>query len=87
MTLTETKLVERLKEWYGLAIEPSAQKQWRQRAAKSLRFYDGTGQWSETLKMTLEGQGRPALTIKGGLDPCERTEHTPSRRPSWAACP
>ena len=63
MTPSEDKLVSRLREWYGLAIEPSSQKQWRQRAAKALRFYDGTGQWSETLKMTLEGQGKPALTI------------------------
>jgi len=63
MTETENKLVSKLREWYAAAIEPSAQKGWRERAAKALRFYDGTGQWNESVKIMLESQGKPALTI------------------------
>jgi len=63
MTITETKLVEKLHEWYRAAADPSQGNEWRKRAAKCLRFYDGTGQWSETVKMLLNEQNRPALTI------------------------
>ncbi len=62
-TVSETKLVEKLKEWYTAAADPNAGKEWRDRAAKCLRFYDGTGQWSETVRMLLAEQNRPALTI------------------------
>lgn len=62
-TDTETELVERLKEWYLAAADHSANREWRQRAAKSLRFYNGSGQWDESVKMLLESQQRPALTI------------------------
>ena len=63
MSITETKLVSRLREWYQAAADPSQAKKWRKRAAKCLRFYDGTGQWTETVKMLLAEQNRPALTI------------------------
>jgi len=63
MTITETKLVEKLHEWYRAAADPSQGNKWRSRAAKCLRFYDGTGQWSESVKMLLTEQNRPALTI------------------------
>ena len=62
-TETETKLVERLKEWYMSAADSSTNRAWRQRAAKCLRFYNGSGQWDESVKMLLASQGRPALTI------------------------
>ena len=60
---TETKLVEKLKEWYLAAADTSTNREWRQRAAKCLRFYNGSGQWDESVKMLLESQQRPALTI------------------------
>ena len=63
MTITETKLIEKLHDWYRAAADPSQGKEWRRRAAKCLRFYDGTGQWSEAVKMLLVQQNRPALTI------------------------
>ena len=63
MTETETKLVDRLKEWYLAAADSSTNRSWRQRAPKCLRFYNGSGQWDESVKMLLESQGRPALTI------------------------
>jgi len=63
MTITETKLIEKLHDWYRAAADPSQGKEWRKRAAKCLRFYDGTGQWSEAVKMLLAQQNRPALTI------------------------
>jgi hypothetical protein len=62
-TDTETKLVEKLKEWYLAAADTSANRDWRQRAAKCLRVYNGSGQWDESVKMLLESQSRPALTI------------------------
>jgi len=63
MTDTETKLVAKLKEWYLAAADSSTNRDWRKRAAKCLRFYNGSGQWDESVKMLLESQERPALTI------------------------
>jgi len=63
MNDTETKLVERLKEWYLAAADASTNRAWRQRAAKCLRFYNGSGQWDESVKMLLASQQRPSLTI------------------------
>lgn len=63
MTTTETKLVERLKEWYLAAADTTTNREWRQRAAKCLRFYNGSGQWDESVKMLLDEQQRPVLTI------------------------
>lgn len=63
MNDTETKLVERLKEWYLAAADATANRDWRERAAKCLRFYNGSGQWDESVKMLLGSQGRPSLTI------------------------
>ena len=63
MTDTETKLVARLKDWYLGAADETKNREWRQRAAKCLRFYNGSGQWDESVKMLLEDQNRPALTI------------------------
>lgn len=63
MTDTETKLVEKLKDWYIAAADTTSNRDWRERAAKGLRFYNGSGQWDETLKRLLVSQGRPTLTI------------------------
>jgi len=63
MTITETKLVERCKEWYFAAADSSANRDSRKRAAMCLRFYNGSGQWDKSVEMLLNSQGRPALTI------------------------
>ena len=63
MNDTETKLIERLREWYLGASSPDANKGWRGRAVKARGFYTGKDQWPEGAEQLLEAQGRPALTI------------------------
>jgi len=62
-TDTEQKLVDTAKDWYQAAVDFEGARKWRKNAAKARKFYDGTGQWTESVKRLLESQGKPALTI------------------------
>lgn len=61
--MSDSDLVAMVKGWYQAVAYDDKTENWRRDAIESQRFYRGTGQWSESVKRTLEAQGRPSLTI------------------------
>jgi len=60
---SKTALVDMARDWYLGAADHDATTEWRQRANKALRFYEGSGQWESATRELLKSQGKPALTI------------------------
>ena len=55
--------VRRLRQRFLYCLNHPKWVRFREQADEDFKFYNGTGQWDEELRRSLEAQGRPALTI------------------------